>query len=374
MTGSSPEGEQQPLKILMTSDAVGGVWQYSVDLARGLVQRGAEVLIATMGPRPSKERKQQLLRIPRVALAESYYALEWMPDAWRDVESAGEWLLDLASSFGASVVHLNGYCHGNLPWGKPAVIAAHSCVFSWWSAVHGCAPGEEWSEYKRRVKEGLLGADVAICPSQYMGTVMADEYGVTSEKIRVIHNFSRAARFEAKEKQEFFLAAGRMWDQAKNLALLERIAPELKWQIRVAGSGGDPEDSNAAAKSVRFLGVLAHPELLSEMERASIFVHPALYEPFGLSVLEAARRRCCLVLSDIPSLRELWTDAAIFINPRNPERWISELNRLAAQPLEREAMAQLAFSRAGKFRADSAVATYREVYSSLLNARKEVAA
>ena len=62
----------------------------------------------------------------------------------------------------------------------------------------------------------------------------------------------------------------------------------------------------------KYLGPLSHSQTLRQLDAASIFLHPAFYEPCGLSVLEAARCRCCLVLSDIPSLRELWEGAAIF--------------------------------------------------------------
>ena len=48
------------------------------------------------------------------------------------------------------------------------------------------------------------------------------------------------------------------------------------------------------------------------MSHASIYALPALYEPFGLSILEAALSGCALVLGDIPSLRENWTGAALF--------------------------------------------------------------
>ena len=56
---------QKPLKILMTSDAVGGVWQYSVDLIRGLGEN-AEILLATFGPRPFTEQEQQLKSLPQI--------------------------------------------------------------------------------------------------------------------------------------------------------------------------------------------------------------------------------------------------------------------------------------------------------------------
>ena len=51
--------------------------------------------------------------------------------------------------------------------------------------------------------------------------------------------------------------------------------------------------------------------------RAAIYALPAHYEPFGLSILEAAMSGCALVLGDIPSLREIWGDAAVFVHPDN---------------------------------------------------------
>jgi glycogen synthase len=49
--------------------------------------------------------------------------------------------------------------------------------------------------------------------------------------------------------------------------------------------------------------------------RASIYALPARYEPFGLSALEAALSGCALILGDIPSLREVWLEAAPYVSP-----------------------------------------------------------
>src|SRR2546423_15535493 len=95
MPASATDDSNKPFRVLMTADAVGGVWRYYVDLAAALVDHGAEVLIATMGPRPSDEQRHELLSIPRVRLVESDYALEWMPDTWGDVDAPGHWLLAL---------------------------------------------------------------------------------------------------------------------------------------------------------------------------------------------------------------------------------------------------------------------------------------
>jgi glycogen synthase len=358
----------------MTGDAVGGVWRYCVDLAAELVNQGAEVMIATMGPRPSDEQRHEVFSLPHLHLVESHYALEWMPDAWEDIDASGKWLLNLESSFDPDVIHLNGYTHAGLPWNKPVAVVAHSCVYSWWRAVRGCPPGPEWTEYKRRVTRGLSAADTVVSPSAQMAGELEREYGIGEDKIRVIQNFTRVQVSPSTKKQPFVLAAGRMWDTAKNLELLDRIAPQLDWEVRIAGSAVGPESTMHKGQFASLLGSLPHPELMKQMSVASIFAHPALYEPFGLSVLEAARAGCCLVLSDIPSLRELWDGAAIFINPREPGLWMRELNRLSRNPGERETLGDLAHSHSMKYWTSLSVKQYREIYESLVNSNAGVAA
>lgn len=358
----------------MTADTVGGVWQYSIDLAESLVRQGARVMLATLGPRPSADQRRRAFEIPQVTLAESEFALEWMDNPWREVDAAGARLLALQSDFRADVIHLNGYAHAVLNWQRPVVVVAHSCVYSWWRAVHGCAPGPEWREYGCRVGAGLSAADLIVAPSVFMSTALQREYGVAAGKIQVIHNFSRAAPRSDAAKQPFVLAAGRIWDEAKNISVLEAIAPELDWEVRVAGSCGEAPPPGSA----HFLGPLPHPLLMEEMARAAIFAHPALYEPFGLSVLEAARARCCLVLSDIPSLRELWDGAAVFLNPRDRKRWASELNALARDSTRRQVLGELAYSHAARYDAEASLSKYRQVYQSLIECsrhrEKDVAA
>lgn len=335
-------------RILMTTDAVGGVWRYTLDLAAGLARQGVEVAIASLGPRPSPEQKRQVSRILNAVLCESDFALEWMPEPWRDVDAAGKWLLTLASEFAPDLVHLNGYAHAALPWSCPVLTMAHSCVCSWWRAVHGCAPGSEWEEYRRRIARGLHACDAVAAPSLFMASAIAREYGVSTEKIHVIYNFSRVRSCAAEAKRPLFLAAGRAWDAAKNFQLLDRIAGRVVWRMEIAAA-------------------LSRAELQRAMARACVFVHPALYEPFGLSVLEAARHRCALVLSDIPSLRELWDHAALFVDPGDEDRWVFELNQLGGNPQACDRLAGLAYARASQYRPASSMRRYLTLYSALLS-------
>jgi glycosyltransferase involved in cell wall biosynthesis len=348
----------------MTADAVGGVWQYTVDLVRRLAEGGAEVMVAVLGPAPSEEQRNEIQRLPGVALADKNLALEWEPNSWADVDASGEWLLELDSRFRSDLVHLNGYAHAVLPWHKPVAVVAHSCVYSWWRNVLNCAPDQEWAEYKRRVTAGLAACDTIVAPSEFMAAEIGREYGVGFEKIRVIHNFSERQPPESTDKEPFFLAAGRVWDPAKNFALLEEVAPDVQWPVKLAGKDRGETLSSAALEK---LGQIPNAELLDLLARASVFVHPALYEPFGLAVLDAARARCCLVLADTPSLRELWNEAAIFLHPRDPSAWIAELNSLSRDRARCQEMGARAFCHAGRYTAEVTLRAYQNMYTELIS-------
>src|SRR5690349_14298452 len=125
----------QPKRILMTTDTVGGVWVYALELAAALTRRGHEVALAAMGRRLSADQRREVNGCRGLQVYESDYKLEWMEDPWTDVERASNWLLGIEAEIGPDVIHLNGYSHGALPWSAPILIVGHSCVLSWFRAV-----------------------------------------------------------------------------------------------------------------------------------------------------------------------------------------------------------------------------------------------
>lgn len=337
---------ERPPRVLVSADTVGGVWTYAVDLARELAARGVEVAIATMGAPLAAHQRQQVGAGVRVF--ESAYRLEWMQDPWADVDAAGRWLLQLEREFQPDVVHLNQYAFGALPFAAPTLMVAHSCVLSWWKAVHGQEAPPEWDTYRARVAAGLAGAGLVAAPTRAMLSTLAANYGQAREGI-VIANGADAERFRPAPKQPFVLAAGRFWDAAKNLAALERVAPRLPWPVKVAGSARHPDGGELRPQGVQWLGELPRAELARELAAAAIYALPARYEPFGLSVLEAALSGCALVLGDIPSLREVWEDAAVYVAPDAHDALRSAVQRLIQDAGERERYAQAARLRAHRY-------------------------
>jgi glycosyltransferase involved in cell wall biosynthesis len=86
---------------------------------------------------------------------------------------------------------------------------------------------------------------------------------------------------------------------------------------------------------------------------ASGYVSVALYEPFGLGVLEAAQAGCPLVLSDIPSFRELWAGAAIFVPPDDEQEIARSLAMVMADEGLRDRLSRRARYRAVLYSAES---------------------
>ncbi len=303
----------RPLRVLMTADTVGGVLTYAVELAAALGPLGAEVALATMGgPVPDAERAE-IEAMPHVTLHESDYRLMWMDDPWDDVEAAGHWLLRLRDRVRPDVVHLNDYAHGPLDWGVPVLVAGHSCVLSWWEAVRGEPAPPAWGRYADAVTAGLQSADAVVAPTAAMLAALRRHYGPLPPSY-VVPNGRDARRYRPGRKEPVVLAAGRLWDEAKGLDRLAEAAPALPWPVVLAGEAAHPDGGEAGFSNVTALGRLAPAALAAEMGRAAVYALPARYEPFGLSALEAALAGCALVLGDVPSLREVWGDAALYVS------------------------------------------------------------
>ena len=355
--------------ILMTADPIGGVWQYSLELCRELARSDVNVLLATMGRRLGRSERVMVCDLQNVELCESAYRLEWMSDPWSDVKAAGQWLLDLEARFQPSLIHLNQYSHGAIPWKVPVLVVGHSCVYSWFEAVKGISPGPEWRSYREAVRLGLQGSDLVTAPSRSMMASLEKHYG-RFPAAEPIYNGRSGARFAPGEKQEFIFTAGRLWDEAKNITSLNSVAGKIPWPIYAAGESRAPDGKPAPLEGPILLGRLEAEILLQWFSRAAIFILPARYEPFGLSALEAALSGCALVLGDTESLREIWHDAALFVRPEDPEHIRATLVELIANTSLRRDFSRRARKQAGFFTPERMAHAYLDTYAKLLRKQR----
>ena len=351
----------------MTTDTVGGIWTYSLTLCRELNRHGVKTYLATMGA-PTPAQRREAMEIGNVQLFESRYRLEWMDDPWDDVRRAREWLLSIERRVAPDLVHLNSYALAAADWSTPVLVVGHSCVLSWWRAVKGEDAPASWDRYRTEVRGGLVAADIVIAPSRAMLQALKDFYGVADG--RVIPNACDPDVFVPAAKEPLIFSAGRLWDEAKNIRLLDQIASQLSWPVYIAGESRHPSGHETELQGARVLGRLS-PELAHcWCARASIYALPAKYEPFGLSVLEAALSGCALVLGDIPSLRENWDGVAVFVDPNDSDALRHAIEMLIADDEHRIELARRARQRGTAFSPERMSASYMRAYSELISTRQ----
>lgn len=297
------------MRLLLTTDAVGGVWRYSLDLAQGLQARGAEVVLAILGPPPSPAQQTESAGIEKV---QTNLPLDWTADVPSALNQTSQNLAALSALTAATTIHLHApSLVGQATWPAPVVAVAHSCVGTWWRAMRQGPPPPDFQWRIEATGHGLRTAAAVIAPSAAHAAALLSTYGATG--IQVVHNGSAAPLAPPATRDHAVLTAGRLWDEAKAAALLDRAAATLDAPLRAAGPLQGPNGASIRLHHMQHLGTLDAPAMARAYATNRVFVSMATYEPFGLSVLEAARAGMRLVLADTPVFRELWDGAATFV-------------------------------------------------------------
>ncbi|MBV8704026.1 MAG: glycosyltransferase family 4 protein, partial [Acetobacteraceae bacterium] len=319
----------------------------------------ADVLLVSMGPRPSPEQRAEAETI--CALRVTDLPLDWLAEAPAQVAEAAYCLAAIAAEWGADSVHLHAPALApEARWPAPVVAVAHSCVGTWWRAVRGNQPMPPDLAWRARLTGiGLRTADAAIAPSRALARDLAECYGL-SRPVHAIHN-GRRANPAVPDRDGFALTAGRLWDEAKNIRTLDEAAARCAFHIRAAGPCAGPNGAMIACRTLRLLGRLDEAALARAYASARVFVSVARYEPFGLAVLEAAQSGCALVLSDIPTFRELWDGAALFVDPEDPDA----VARALDTAMRESCLADAARDRADVYSADAMTAATLRLHAAL---------
>src|SRR5260370_4322250 len=361
------------MRILVTADTVGGVWTYSRELVTGLLRLGARVTLVSFGDLPTagQTRWMESIHGRDFDYRPTVFKLEWMQDSAADMKASSGYLLGVIRETEPDLLHFNQFYYGALDCGLPRVVVAHSDVVSWWAAVHGQEPPKtSWSNwYRDVVARGLDGATAVIAPSQWMLDQVQRQY-LKPHRASVIYNGRTPALFNAYlTKEERIVAAGRLWDVAKNAGIFLRA--DMPAPVSIVGadhSSEQPDKLFAVQKNtkVHLQSQQDERQMAQIHARSAIYAAPSQYQPYGLAPVEAALSRCALVASDIPSFRELWQDAAVFFRNNDPQDLRRALEPLVHDPLLRHQCANLAYTHARrKFTAERMVSEYLELYRTL---------
>lgn len=351
-------------RAIVSTDAVGGVWVYSLELARAL-KPAVQVELAVLGPPPAAAQLQQA-RQAETPVHVLNLPMDWTAASAGALAQASQAIRALSRRRQADFLQLHSPALVGTGDGPPVLAVLHSCVGTWWRAMHGLEPPPEDFRWRmQQVREGLQAADIVIAPSQALADAAREVYDI-ERPIDIVHN-ARSAAPAPSGTRSGVLAAGRLWDEAKNIQLLDRAAGRLgpAIPIRAAGPVTGPNGTHIDLRFAIALGDLPQEKLAAAMAEARLFAAPARYEPFGLAVLEAAQAGLPLILADIPTFRELWDNAACFLPPHNPEIWARVLNALHRCPGECEAMGRRARRRARRYAPERFAENMRRIYDRL---------
>jgi glycosyltransferase involved in cell wall biosynthesis len=320
-----------------------------------------------LGPPPAPDQRAQAAAVAGLRLVETAQPLDWLAAHPAALRAAGEAVAALAREVAADLVHLNSPAlAAEARFDAPVVAVCHSCLATWWEAVRSGPPPEEFRWRTRVVASGYAAADALIAPSAAFAAATARAYGLAAPP-RIVHN-GRAALSApaAAAPEQAVLTAGRLWDEGKDVATIDRAAARLSVPVLAAGPLEGPNGTRLAPRHAVPLGRLGDAALRRRLARAPVFVSAARYEPFGLAVLEAAQAGCALVLSDIPTFRELWHGTAEFAPPGDDAAFADAVERLLRDPVRRAARGSAASARAGRFTVEAMTEGVLDTYRAVL--------
>lgn len=84
-------------------------------------------------------------------------------------------------------------------------------------------------------------------------------------------------------------------------------------------------DFGVIPDNVIFTGYVSDSEMVALMSHCKAFIFPTLYEGFGITPLEALELEKKIIISDIPVMREIYEDSAVYIDPYSCDYDIEEL-------------------------------------------------
>jgi glycosyltransferase involved in cell wall biosynthesis len=194
--------------------------------------------------------------------------------------------------------------------------------------------------YKRRLYPWALArATTIVAVSNFAKNEAVQRFGVDPEKVAVVHSgpglAPTSALGEAPNGRPYFLFVGNLTAR-KNVPFLIRAYERTDVEADLVLAGDPLDDTGAVLAAVEQSPKRDRIRLLSTPDDAVVdglyrgalgLLHPARYEGFGFTPLEAMSRGCPVIASDIPAVREI-AGAGAMLLPLEEEAWAQAIARL----------------------------------------------
>ncbi|MBT8338404.1 MAG: glycosyltransferase family 4 protein [Desulfatitalea sp.] len=195
---------------------------------------------------------------------------------------------------------------------------------------------DDVERFIRLKRKAILESDHVICVSNATKQDLLSYYPIVENKLSVIHHASSLntgplqrptcqQRINEKVPQKPYLLYVGDRSGYKNFDTLLRALSQsnkIRKDFSMICFGGLPFDDKELKRmadlhlDLPIEHLTGDDQMLSKLyQNATLFVHPSLYEGFGISILEAMSLGCPVVCSDLPVFQEVTNDAAAKFDP-----------------------------------------------------------
>ena len=232
----------------------------------------------------------------------------------------------------------------------PTYLVIHDLA---WLHYPGFVSGNHLNYYKKNVPRFLASADGLGTVSEFSKEDLVSSYNIDPDKIDVVYNGCRPVfrplhpREKELVKQEwgirhpYFIFTGSIHPRKNAVNLIRaynhfRFRSHLTHSLIFAGRRAwktdlfDKELENSPfKKQIKVTGYVSDEEMAQLLGASEALIYPSLFEGFGVPLLEAMNAEVPIITSGVSSMPEVVGDAAILIDPKNPQSIGSAMYDLA---------------------------------------------
>ncbi len=221
-----------------------------------------------------------------------------------------------------------------------------------------------------------------ITVSEFSKREIKDVYGLPDEKIYVVNgaiphrsNLSdeEILQYEPESTAGRYILTVSSMDPRKNFVRLVEAFDKLKdksVKLYIIGmqfkAFNTPDLQKLVGENVVMPGYV-DDEQLHQLYRDALFsIYPSLYEGFGFPPLESMSYGCPVIASDIPALKEVSGEAALYANPMDIDDMVEKMNHLVEDDILRQQLKRKGLEQVKKYSWDRSAEKVLQVVNRFL--------
>lgn len=241
--------------------------------------------------------------------------------------------------------------------------------------------------YEKKFKHSCRIADQVIAISNQTRSDLIEFFRVPEDKIKIHYQachpgfYLRSGEAEKEEcriryklPDRFMLTVGNVEGRKNLLGLLKAMElRNIEFPLVVVGRPGSAWNEvqgflhkHPAKYPLVFISGVKFEDLPILYQMADFSLYPSYFEGFGLPVLESMASGCPVITSAVSSMPEAAGDAALLVNPSDPESIAAAIGEMLENPAKRKVLSEKGLKQADFFQEEKVAANLVEIYRNLL--------